>query len=119
MNLPERFLGRVLFSLPLVVFGAFHFIAGEKMAGAVPAWVPGGVIWVYITGLAMIAAPIAMLTGKKAKLAAQLTALLMLTYALAVQLPGAMGGDQMATASFLKDIMLCGGALLMAHLSED
>jgi hypothetical protein len=36
-----------------------------------------------------------------------------------VQLPGAMGGDQMATASFLKDIMLCGGALLMAHLSED
>jgi hypothetical protein len=25
----------------------------------------------------------------------------------------------MATVSFLKDIMLCGGALLMAHLSED
>ncbi|MEY2720031.1 MAG: hypothetical protein RLZZ273_1397 [Bacteroidota bacterium] len=119
MNIPERMLGRLLFSLPLVVFGAFHFMAGDKMAGAVPAWVPGGVIWVYITGLAMIAAPIAILTGKKAKLAAQLTALLMLTYALTVQLPGAMAGDQMSTASFLKDIMLCGGALLMAHLSDD
>jgi hypothetical protein len=30
-----------------------------------------------------------------------------------------MAGDQMSTASFLKDIMLCGGALLMAHLSDD
>lgn len=118
MNIPERLLGRVLFSLPLVIFGAFHFMAADQMTGAVPAWVPGGVIWVYITGVAMIAAAIAMLTGKKAKLAAQLTALLMLTYALAVQLPGAMAGNQMATASFLKDIMLCGGALLMAHISE-
>jgi len=119
MNIPERMLGRLLFSLPLVVFGAFHFIAGDKMAGAVPSWVPGGGIWVYITGLAMIAAPIAMLTGKKAKLAAQLTALLMLTFALTVQLPGAMNGDQMSTVGFLKDIMLTGGALLMAHLSDD
>ena len=118
MNLPAHTLGRLLFSLPLVVFGAFHFIAGDKMASAVPAWVPGGGIWVYITGLAMIAAPIAMLTGRMAKLAAQMTALLMLTYAVTVQLPGAMAGDQMATVGFLKDIMLCVGALLMAHLSE-
>jgi hypothetical protein len=29
-----------------------------------------------------------------------------------------IAGDKMATVGFLKDIMLCGGALLMAHLSE-
>jgi hypothetical protein len=43
----------------------------------------------------------------------------MLIFALTVQLPGVMGGNQMAMPGLLKDIMLCGGALLIAHLSEE
>ena len=63
-------LGTYLFALPMAVFGIMHFMAGEAMAGMVP--IPGGVIWVYLTGAALIAAAVAIIIGKKAVLAAQL-----------------------------------------------
>jgi uncharacterized membrane protein len=62
-------IGRWLFALPLAVFGILHLMAGSQMANVVPAWIPGGVVWVYITGAAMLAGAVAMITGKKAKLA--------------------------------------------------
>lgn len=82
------------------------------MAGMVP--IPGGVIWVYLTGVALIAAAVAILIDKKAKLASFLLAVLLLVFVLTIHLKGAMGGDQMAMASLLKDLAIAGGALVFA-----
>lgn len=122
MNLPALALGRFLFCLPFMVFGVLHFMNAGAMAAIVPAWVPGGgTFWVYFTGFALIAAPLAVITGKQAKLASQLLALLMLVFVFALQLPGVLAGGEGAAAAMaglLKDTALAGGALLMAHLSE-
>jgi len=104
--------GRILFALPFLIFGLFHFMSAEQMAGMVP--VPGGVFWVYFTGVALIAAAVSMLINKYAKLASLLLAALLLVFVLAIHLPAVLGGDQMAMISLLKDISMAGGALLMA-----
>jgi uncharacterized membrane protein YphA (DoxX/SURF4 family) len=105
---------RALFALPFVVFGFFHFVGADAMAAAVP--VPGGVFWVYLTGAALIAGGIGVLTGILGRWAAYGLALLVGTFALTVHLP--MLGDpamqQMATAGFLKDTALAGAALAFA-----
>lgn len=104
---------RGLFGLPFATFGVMHLAAGSAMAGLVPSWVPGGVLWVYLTGVALIAGGVGLWTRRFAVPAALGLALLMLTFALTVHIPGL--GDpttgQFATISLLKDLALAGGLL--------
>jgi putative oxidoreductase len=102
-------LGRYLFAIPFLAFAAFHFMGANDMVGMVP--IPGGVIWVYITGLGLLLAPIAMLIGKYDKLAAALLGLMLLIFALSIHLPNALNGDP---GGMLKDLMLAGGAWMYA-----
>ena len=121
MKLPNLMLGRVLFTIPFMVFGLFHFMGADKMSGMVPTWLPGGALWVYLSGIALIAAPIAVLTKKKAVLACQLLALMLIGFVLTVHLPGFLaGGDmaQLSMISILKDLSMAGGALILAHTAE-
>lgn len=106
-------LGKYLYAIPFAIFGIFHFMNAEGMAGMVP--IPGGVIWVYVTGVALLAAVVSMLTGKKDKLATMLLGVLMLIFALAIHLPAVIGGDQMSMASLLKDLSLAGAAWMYAQ----
>ncbi len=123
MRLPALLLGRILLALPFLVFGLLHFSAGAQMAGMVPSWIPGGVLWVYLTGAANVLAAVSFLTGKKVKLAGQLTALMMVIFILTIHLPGVMNAAddmarQIAMTMLLKDLGLAGGALLLAHIFE-
>lgn len=106
--------GKYLLAIPMAIFGLFHFISGSAMAGMVPAAIPGGVLWVYLTGIALIAASMAILLDKMAKLASVLLAVLLLVFVLVVHLKGAMAGDQSAIASLFKDVAIAGGALVFA-----
>jgi uncharacterized membrane protein YphA (DoxX/SURF4 family) len=81
----------------------------------VPSFIPGGLFWVYLTGVAHLAASISFLIDKKAHLAGLLLALMLVIFALTIHLPAAMGGeDPAAMTNFLKDIALAGGALILA-----
>lgn len=106
--------GKYLYALPMAVFGLFHFMMAGAMAGMVPSFVPGGVIWVYITGVALIAAAAAIATGKEAVLASRLLGLMLLLFALTIHLPALMGGDQAAMSMLLKDVALAGGAFVLS-----
>lgn len=111
-------LGKYLFALPFAVFGLFHFMGADGMAGMVP--LPGGVIWVYLTGVGLIAAAVSIIIGKMDKLATFLLGVMMLAFVFMVHMKGAMAGDQMAMISVLKDLALAGGAWLYAgHLAKD
>lgn len=107
-------IGRYLFTVPFALFGIMHILMANDMAGLVPSWLPGGVFWVYVTGLALIAAAVSFVTQKHTYLAGLLTAGLMLVFVLTLHLPGVIGGDMMAMSGLLKDIGLGGGALLLA-----
>jgi putative oxidoreductase len=107
---------RALFALPFAVFGLFHFVGADAMAPMVP--VPGGIFWVYFTGVALLAGSAGILTGILGRWAALGLAALMALFALTVHLPNlgdpAMG--QLSLISLLKDLSLAGGALAFAGL---
>lgn len=112
-------IGRIMFAVPFAIFGMMHFMAAGDMAGMVPAWVPGGVLWVYVIGLALIAATISIITKKHIYHASLLLAVLLFVFVITIHLPSMMGGNQMAMPSIMKDMSLAGGALLIAGLFKD
>lgn len=107
--------GKYLFALPFGIFGIFHFMMGSKMAGTVPSFIPGGTFWVYLVGVALIAACISILIDKKAKLACVLLGVMLLIFVLTIHLPAAMGdGGMVSTQMLLKDTALAGGAWILS-----
>jgi len=111
-------LGKYLFAVPFLIFGVFHFMSAEQMGGMVP--IPGGAIWVYLTGIGMIAAAVSILIGKMDKLATFLLGVMLLVFVFTLHLMGAMDGDQSSTANLLKDLMIAGASWMYAgHMAKD
>ncbi len=111
--------GRIVFAIPFGIFGMMHLMMANNMVGMVPSWVPGGVFWVYLIGLALIAATISIITKKHIHLATLLLAILLFVFVLTIYIPQMMGGDQMAMSGILKDTSLGGAALMIPGLFKD
>jgi len=112
-----RTFGHYLYALPFAVFGLFHFMNASNMAGMVP--LPGGVFWVYFTGVALIAAAVSFVIRKKVRLAGILLGIMLIIFVLSIHLPGTLGADnpqamQMSMSSLLKDLALAGAAFFIA-----
>ncbi len=116
-NLPFALIGRILFAIPMLMFGVFHFGNADGMAGMVP--IPGGVIWVYLTGIALIAASVSIIINKKMKLATMLLGIMLLIFVLSIHLPGLIGGNESSMPMLLKDLGLAGGAFFISGNSSD
>ena len=108
---------RVLFAIPFAVFGVMHFMNAASMQGMVPAYVPGGIIWIYIIGALLILATLALIINKFAKAAGYLLGFMLLVFILTIHLPALMGGDQSAMSSLLKDFSLMAGAMFIGNFS--
>lgn len=110
------FLGRVIYALSFFAFGYGHLTHAAAMGGWVPAYIPGGIFWIYFTGVAMILAALAIGTGIQGRAACLGLALLLLIFIVTVHLPG-LGNphtQSMAMMGLLKDLGLLGGALVIA-----
>lgn len=120
MSFLTDIVARVLFAIPFFMFGVNHFMYANMMAGMVPAYVPGGVLWVYLTGAALIAAAVSIVTKIQGKLAMYLLAVLLLAFVLTIHVPGLGNANtQMGSMmALLKDLGLMGGALLLAGIFE-
>lgn len=108
--------GRVIYAVPFAIFGMMHLMKASDMSGMVPSFVPGGVFWVYLTGLALLAATVSIITKKQIVLASILLGSLLFIFVLTIHLPALIGGNQMAMSSVLKDISLGGAALYIAGI---
>ena len=111
--------GKFLYIIPIAVFGIMHLAMGEQMTGIVPSWLPLKIVIVYLTGLSLIAAAVALLINKKAKLAMTLLGVELLSFVILIHLLSLIGGDQNAMAMVLKDTALAGGAFFIAGSLTD
>lgn len=122
MNSTLRKVGRYLYAIPFAIFGILHFMNASAMAGMVPF--PGGVFWIYLTGLAMIAAAVSFIIQKKVKLAGILLGIMLLIFVLSIHLPGVIGAEgpqamQASMSSLLKDLGLAAAAFYIAGTFTD
>lgn len=109
----------IILSIVMIVFGIYHFMQPQNMLVYVPSFMPGGILWVYLVGVAFILAAIAFITHRMAKLAGYLLAALLFIFVLAIHIPNYLhSGDndmrQMAFVSILKDTAMAAFAMYIA-----
>lgn len=114
MSILTDTISRILYAIVMIMFGLFHFMGASDMAAMAPF---GGVVIVYITGAALIAAGISIIIKKMASTATLLLGLYLLLTALLVHIP-AMSGEgpmaEMAMSQVLKDLGLAAAAWFMS-----
>jgi len=119
MNTTITKIGTIFYALVIGFFGINHFMYGTGMQKMVPSFLPGGVAWVYITGICLLAAAIAFLIGRYTRLAGLLLALFLILIVLTVHLPAVLNAPDTDARRFplvnlIKDTGLAAAALLIA-----
>jgi uncharacterized membrane protein len=108
--------GRLFFAIPLGIFGTFHFTNAAEVAPVVPSWMPLHMFWVYLVGIALIAAALSIILEKYERLAATLLGCMFLLFVVLIHIPNivATHGDRVFLAVGLRDIAFSGGAFALA-----
>ena len=58
-----------LLAIVMIIFGIHHFRHPENMLVYVPSYIPGGIIWVYVVGVAFMLAGLAFIINRFVSLA--------------------------------------------------
>jgi uncharacterized membrane protein len=87
-------IAHALYGFSLIFFGSAHFIDVKDTLSLVPNWLPGHAFWAYFTGGAFIAAGVAVLAGRCARLAAFLSAFQIGLFLLLVWVPIVAAGSK-------------------------
>jgi uncharacterized membrane protein len=108
--------GRLFFAIPLAVFGTEHFTNEADIANIVPRWLPAHAFWVYLVGIALIAAALSITLQIQSPLAATLLGGMFVSFVLLIHIPGiiAQPGNRFFWALGLRDLAFSGGALAHA-----
>ena len=111
--------GIILYALVIGFFGINHFLNGTGMVGMVPSFLPGGVAWVYITGVGLVLAALSFLIDKQTRLAGLLLALFLILIVVTVHLPALLHAQdesyrRVPLMNLIKDTGLAAGALIIA-----
>lgn len=113
-----------LLAIIMIVFGVYHFMHPRNLVVFVPSFIPGGIIWVYLTGIAFILVAIAFITRRMVRAAGYLLALLLILFVLTIHLPNYLdAGDvdmqNVAFINMLKDTALAAFALYIASNADN
>jgi uncharacterized membrane protein len=108
--------GRLFFAIPLAVFGSEHFTLTPSIAALVPRWIPAHTFWVYLVGLAFLAAALSIAVLVQARLAAALVGMTLLAFVFVMDLPAAIAnpGNRFFWALALRQLAFSGGAFAFA-----
>jgi uncharacterized membrane protein len=79
--------GIYLFTFSMLIFGVQHFMYASYIATLIPRWMPAHLFLAYFTGVAFIAAAIAIASRIQARLAAALLALMFLLWTVLLRAP--------------------------------
>ena len=115
--------GTILYALLIGFLGINHFLRASGILSMVPSYIPGGIFWVYLAGVGLIAAAVAFLINKQTRLAGLLLAAFLIIIVFAVHLPAIINAPDENAARFpmtglIKDTGLAAAALLIAGRSS-
>jgi uncharacterized membrane protein len=112
--------GRLLFAIPMVVFGIQHYLYAAFLATLVPSWIPWHLFWIYFTAAAFIAAGVSMTFQVKAPLAATWLGIMFLLWVVLLHAPRVAAqprnGDEWSSAFVA--LAMSGGAFVIAGTSK-
>jgi uncharacterized membrane protein len=115
-------IGRIFFSLLIILFGCSHFVFPVDVSAMVPRWVGAPLFWTYFVGAALIAAGIAIIFRLWIKLSAWLLAIMLFLFFLFFHLPDAMQnpsegyGNEIVRAIIC--LQFCGIAMVIAVTND-
>lgn len=106
-------LAEIIFALSIGFFGVLHFQNVDMMSGMIPDYMPGdGKVWIYATGVGLIAAALAIIINKLKTLACYLLAVMLLIFVFTLHLQPALDGNP---GSLLKDTALAMAAIIIGN----
>lgn len=99
-----------------IAFGISHFIYIEYVASVIPAWLPWHRFWGYGTGVAHVAAGLALMTRMQARLAATLLGVMFGSWVVILHLPRALHAPHAHSewTSMLIALAMCGTSFVIA-----
>lgn len=105
-------IGREAFAVPMLVFGALHLVYHDFVATLVPEWIPWRLAWAYVTGLAFIAAGLAIALRIRDRLASTALGAMFGLWVVIVHAPRVAGApaNQDEWTSLIIALAMCGGA---------
>lgn len=109
---------RILYGLCPLVFGLSHIVYANFTSQMVPAWLPDRLFFAYFTGLAHIAAGLAILSGILARLAARMLALMCASFVFLIHIPGVIAApaDRLQWTMLAVALSIAGGAWISQRL---
>jgi len=97
------------------------FVPGVPLRLMTPTWIPGHVIWTYVSGVVFVVAGLCLITNQRSRSAAMSIGLMLLVVILAVYLPMLIAKpfDINGGIDYLFDtLLLCGSVLAVARIQE-
>ena len=87
-------IGRLLFTVSLIVFGILHFLYAAFIATLIPTWIPGRLFWAYFVGVGFLATALSLLLRKQMTLATNLLGLMFLLWVVGLHAPRVVANPQ-------------------------
>ena len=106
----------IVFAICIGVFGVRNIIKANSMETIVPDYIPGGVIWVYLSGVGMVLAAIAIvLNNNLTRIACYTLAVVLILFVCMLHLKPALEGNP---GNLLKDTAIAMGAIIIGDLAH-
>ncbi|MCA6451351.1 MAG: hypothetical protein IM584_10440 [Chitinophagaceae bacterium] len=108
-----------LLAAVMIVYGAIHLLKPHDLVVYIPDYIPGGVLWVHVVGVAFILGGISFILNRWVKMAGYLLAILLFVFVIVIHLPNYLNAGNaetqaMALINILNDTAIAGFALHLA-----
>lgn len=114
-NLIPTRVASIIFALTIAAFGVRNILKADSMDTIVPDYIPGGIAWMYITGICMVLAAIAIvLNNQFTRIACYLLALMLIIFVCLLHVEPAIKGNP---GNLLKDVAIAMGAIIIGNLA--